>query len=129
MTFERIFFYFWLRFLSYASEPFSVDFPSKAYESLFTIEIQFRKIANQIHKSLPLIRSETKKKLVLICMATYIAATVGITEWRTKFRQGMNRRDNETNGRAIDSLLNYEQVKTNVKEKYEVDSYEELGHL
>ena len=57
-------------------------------------------------------------------MATYIAATVGITEWRTKFRQGMNRRDNETNGRAIDSLLNYEQVKTNVKEKYEVDSYE-----
>ena len=36
----------------------------------------------------------------------------------------MNQRDNETNGRAIDSLLNYEQVKINVKENYESESYE-----
>ena len=44
-------------------------------------------------------------------MAIYLGLTIGLTEWRTKFRQKMNKKDNDTNARAIDSLLNYEQVK------------------
>ena len=63
--------------------------------------------------------------LVLACMATYLGTTIGLTEWRTKFRQGMNKRDNETSGRAIDSLLNYEQVKANANEDYETNLYNE----
>jgi len=36
--------------------------------------------------------------------------TILITEWRTKFRRDMNKRDNEMNSRAVDSLLNFETV-------------------
>ena len=38
------------------------------------------------------------------------AVTVYITEWRTKYRRDMNRLDNETNAKAVDSLLNFETV-------------------
>lgn len=44
-------------------------------------------------------------------VATYAAATVGITMWRTKFRHHMNEADNDASSRAIDSLINYETVK------------------
>ena len=62
--------------------------------------------------------------LVLICMGAYTSATVIITQWATKYRQGMNQRDNETSGSAVDSLLNYEQVKLNVNEENECRDYE-----
>ena len=39
-----------------------------------------------------------------------IAATVGITEWRTKYRRDMNEKDNVTKAVAVDSLLNFETV-------------------
>ena len=61
--------------------------------------------------------------LVFVCLGIYIAATIGITDWRTKFRQKMNKKDNDTNARAIDSLLNYEQVKANVNEDMETKLY------
>ena len=35
----------------------------------------------------------------------------------------MNKKDNDTNARAIDSLLNYEQVKANVNEEMETNLY------
>ena len=35
----------------------------------------------------------------------------------------MNKKDNDTNARAIDSLLNYEQVKANVNEDMETNLY------
>ena len=38
------------------------------------------------------------------------AATVVITEWRTKFRRTMNEKDNLAKARAVDSLLNFETV-------------------
>ena len=63
--------------------------------------------------------------LVFVCLGIYIAATIGITDWRTKFRQKMNKKDNDTNARAIDSLLNYEQVKANVNEDMETNLYRE----
>ena len=61
--------------------------------------------------------------LVFVCLGIYIGATIGITDWRTKFRQKMNKKDNDTNARAIDSLLNYEQVKANVNEDMETNLY------
>jgi ABC-type transport system involved in Fe-S cluster assembly fused permease/ATPase subunit len=36
--------------------------------------------------------------------------TIGVTEWRTKFRREMNVLDNERNARGVDSLLNFETV-------------------
>lgn len=45
------------------------------------------------------------------CIGAYAAFTLGITQWRTKFRVDMNRAENEAGNRAIDSLINYETVK------------------
>lgn len=39
-----------------------------------------------------------------------LAATIGITEWRTKYRRDMNEKDNVTKAVAVDSLLNFETV-------------------
>ncbi len=44
-------------------------------------------------------------------IATYIAFTLIVTEWRMKFRRRMNQSDSEANTKAIDSLLNFETVK------------------
>lgn len=48
-------------------------------------------------------------------IATYAAATIGITMWRTKFRHQMNEADNDASSRAVDSLINYETVKVRTK--------------
>lgn len=45
------------------------------------------------------------------CIAAYSAFTLGITQWRTKFRLDMNKAENAAGNRAIDSLINYETVK------------------
>lgn len=45
------------------------------------------------------------------CIGAYAAFTLGITQWRTRFRVDMNRAENEAGNRAIDSLINYETVK------------------
>ena len=39
---------------------------------------------------------------------TYTAFTLAVTQWRTKFRQQMNKADADASTRAIDSLINYE---------------------
>ena len=49
----------------------------------------------------------------------YVAWTIGITQWRVRFRHEMNERDGEANTRAIDSLLNYETVKYFSNEAHE----------
>ncbi|HSA81291.1 MAG TPA: ABC transporter ATP-binding protein/permease, partial [Geminicoccaceae bacterium] len=41
------------------------------------------------------------------------------TEWRTEFRRQLNLHDNEVSAQAVDSLLNYETVKTFTNEAYE----------
>ncbi|XP_058449573.1 ATP-binding cassette sub-family B member 6 [Malaya genurostris] len=61
--------------------------------------------------------------IVFVTMALYIAATVMVTEWRTKFQRRMNLADNEQKARSVDSLLNFETVKYYGAEQYEVDSY------
>ncbi|KAL3072441.1 hypothetical protein niasHS_017415 [Heterodera schachtii] len=58
------------------------------------------------------------------CLGMYATATVGITQWRTKFRLQMNEADNEAGNRAIDSLINYETVKYFNNERLEADRYD-----
>ena len=49
--------------------------------------------------------------MTLACVGAYTALTLGITQWRTKFRVQMNKADNEAGNKAVDSLINYETVK------------------
>ncbi|KAJ3405358.1 ATP-binding cassette sub- B member 6, mitochondrial [Chytriomyces hyalinus] len=79
--------------------------------------------------------------IVLATMVFYIAFTVAITEWRTKFRREMNtvsdvkdvvlkinfyvpQLDSQTRARAVDSLLNFETVKYYNNENFEVNRFE-----
>ncbi|CAI6008512.1 unnamed protein product [Closterium sp. NIES-65] len=57
-------------------------------------------------------------------VTAYTAFTLGITQWRTKFRQQMNKADNDSSSRAIDSLINYETVKYFNNEEHEAAMYD-----
>jgi len=59
--------------------------------------------------------------ITLMTLVVYIAFTVGITNWRLKYRRAMNETDAAANARAIDSLLNYETVKYFNNEAYEAE--------
>ncbi|XP_076031730.1 ATP-binding cassette sub-family B member 6-like isoform X1 [Oratosquilla oratoria] len=61
--------------------------------------------------------------IVFITMGTYLAITIGVTEWRTKYRRSMNLADNEQRAKGVDSLLNFETVKYYGAEEYEVSRY------
>jgi ATP-binding cassette, subfamily B, heavy metal transporter len=58
-------------------------------------------------------------------LIAYVALTVSVTEWRTKFRRTMNEMDSKANTRAIDSLINYETVKYFGNEEFEARRYDE----
>ncbi|XP_004296099.1 PREDICTED: ABC transporter B family member 25, mitochondrial [Fragaria vesca subsp. vesca] len=59
-----------------------------------------------------------------LSVAAYIAFTLTVTQWRTKFRKAMNKADNDASTRAIDSLINYETVKYFNNEGFEADKYD-----
>nr|XP_039256085.1 ATP-binding cassette sub-family B member 6, mitochondrial-like [Styela clava] len=63
--------------------------------------------------------------IVFVCIGLYLADTILVTEWRTKFRRDMNTKDNRAKQRAIDSLLNFETVKYYNAENYEVEKYDD----
>jgi ATP-binding cassette subfamily B protein len=63
--------------------------------------------------------------IALGTLAVYIAFSVSVTEWRTKFRRQMNEEDSRANTRAIDSLINYETVKYFGNEEHEARRYDE----
>jgi ABC-type transport system involved in Fe-S cluster assembly fused permease/ATPase subunit len=63
--------------------------------------------------------------ITAVTLAGYIAFTVTITEWRTKYRRQMNEQDTRANSRAIDSLINYETVKYFGNEEHEARRYDE----
>ena len=63
--------------------------------------------------------------VTLATIAVYVAFTTIVSEWRVKFRREMNERDTEANGRAIDSLLNYETVKYFGNEAREARRYDQ----
>ena len=61
--------------------------------------------------------------IVFATMLIYLAATIIITEWRTKYKKEMNKLDNAMGATAVDSLLNFETVKYYGAEHYEVEQY------
>jgi ATP-binding cassette subfamily B protein len=63
--------------------------------------------------------------ITLAALVSYIAFTVTITEWRTRFRRRMNELDSTAHSRAVDSLLNYETVKYFNNEDFEARRYDE----
>jgi ABC-type transport system involved in Fe-S cluster assembly fused permease/ATPase subunit len=63
--------------------------------------------------------------ITFVTVALYIALTLFLTEWRTKYRRDMNEKDSEANAKAIDSLLNYETVKYFGNEEHEFNRYDE----
>ena len=62
--------------------------------------------------------------ITFVIISGYIAFTLAVTEWRTKYRHDMNRTDAEANTKAIDSLLNYETVKYFGNEDHEARRYD-----
>lgn len=54
----------------------------------------------------------------------YAWMTFGVTEWRLKHRREMNEADSEAAGRAVDSLLNFETVKSFAAEERESERYD-----
>ena len=62
--------------------------------------------------------------VVLVTVGLYIVFTLKFSGWRMRFRHEMNRLDSLSNGRAVDSLLNYETVKYFGNEKLETDAYD-----
>jgi ATP-binding cassette, subfamily B, heavy metal transporter len=62
--------------------------------------------------------------ITVLTIAAYIAYTLVVTEWRTKYRRAMNETDSEASTKAIDSLLNFETVKYFCNEEHEADRYD-----
>ncbi|HET6360894.1 MAG TPA: ABC transporter ATP-binding protein/permease [Gemmatimonadota bacterium] len=63
--------------------------------------------------------------VTLVTLVAYVAFTIGITEWRTRFVRELNDIDTETSVRSVDALLNYETVKYFGNEAYEAGRYDE----
>ncbi|MEK8086725.1 ABC transporter ATP-binding protein/permease [Aquabacterium sp. A3] len=63
--------------------------------------------------------------ITLTALVFYVAFTVTVTQWRTRFRREMNELDSKAHTRAIDSLLNYETVKYFNNEDFETRRYDE----
>ncbi len=61
---------------------------------------------------------------VLVAVALYVGFSLAVTEWRTRFVREANELDNQSNTRAVDSLLNYETVKYFNAEAYEAERYD-----
>jgi len=57
-------------------------------------------------------------------IAAYVAWTLALTNWRTRFRREMNDNDSSAHTKAIDSLLNYETVKYFGNEEHEAKRFD-----
>ncbi|MGH8655561.1 MAG: ABCB family ABC transporter ATP-binding protein/permease [Gammaproteobacteria bacterium] len=62
--------------------------------------------------------------VTFVTIVGYVWYTLGVTEWRIKYRRRMNEADEEANTKAIDSLLNYETVKYFNNEQHEARRYD-----
>ncbi|HUN90900.1 MAG TPA: ABC transporter ATP-binding protein/permease [Burkholderiaceae bacterium] len=63
--------------------------------------------------------------LILGCsLAIYVAFTLSVTNWRTRFRREANELDARASSRAVDSLLNFETVKYFGNEEFEAQRYD-----
>ncbi|MDH3534599.1 MAG: ABC transporter ATP-binding protein/permease [Gammaproteobacteria bacterium] len=61
--------------------------------------------------------------IIFFTVMFYIGFTLMVTEWRMHFRHEMNALDSTANGRAMDSLMNYETVKYFNNDKHEITRY------
>lgn len=61
--------------------------------------------------------------VILLTVSAYVIFTLSISKWRMSFRHAMNKYESDANGRAVDSLLNYETVKYFNNEKMESEFY------
>jgi ATP-binding cassette, subfamily B, heavy metal transporter len=59
--------------------------------------------------------------VTFLTIAAYATFTFLASEWRIGIRREMNQRDNEVSAQSVDSLLNYETVKTFTNEAFERD--------
>lgn len=62
--------------------------------------------------------------IILVSVMLYVFFSMKATDWRTRYVREVNQADNQTNTRAVDSLLNYETVKYFNNEAYEADLYD-----
>lgn len=65
--------------------------------------------------------------VIVVTVVIYVLFTLTFSGWRMQFRHEMNRLDSLANGRAVDSLLNYETVKYFNNENLEQEAYD--GYL
>jgi ATP-binding cassette subfamily B protein len=61
--------------------------------------------------------------IIFFTVIIYIFFTLLVTEWRMHFRHEMNALDSTANGRAMDSLMNYETVKYFNNDEHEIKRY------
>lgn len=61
---------------------------------------------------------------VAVAVVVYVAYSLLVTEWRTRFVRETNEMDNRSNTRALDSLFNYETVKYFNAEQEEAAEYD-----
>ncbi len=62
--------------------------------------------------------------IVAASLVVYIAFTLTVTNWRTRFRRQVNELDARASSNAVDSLLNYETVKVFNNEDFEARRYD-----
>ncbi len=63
--------------------------------------------------------------VLLTTIIVYAVFTLTITEWRTKFRKQMVDADTEAHSKAVDSLLNFETVRSFANEEWEAARFNE----
>ncbi len=64
--------------------------------------------------------------ITFVTISIYAVFTILATEWRIQFRRIMNVHDNAVSAQAVDSLLNYETVKTFTNEGYESARFDRI---
>ncbi|MGV8856793.1 MAG: ABCB family ABC transporter ATP-binding protein/permease [Devosia sp.] len=62
--------------------------------------------------------------VLIVTIWGYLYFTIKASNWRIGIRRDMNNSDTDANGKAIDSLLNYETVKYFANEQMEADRYD-----
>jgi ABC-type transport system involved in Fe-S cluster assembly fused permease/ATPase subunit len=62
--------------------------------------------------------------VIVITVWLYLWFTIKASNWRIAIRRDMNESDTDANGKAIDSLLNFETVKYFANEKMEADRFD-----
>lgn len=62
--------------------------------------------------------------IILLTLFAYVIATIQMTKWRIAFVRQMYASENDSNSKAIDSLINYETVKYFGNEEHEKKRYD-----